>query len=251
MNRLAAKIQKNKKFASAVGFMFGDMAGAPFENQGRIKAETGFLKEIGSYTDDTLMYVSVLNAYSKNSDLSEMLIKYYDRSRGFGGRMSRMLNNGKCYPANSYGNGAGTRTAALALFDRTSINDVINYAKKTHTHPSALKASAAVFYAVRSALKGSKDLKSSWSVIGEKRDFSKYSFSLHALESIPPALIAFEESESFFETCQKAVVHGGDTDSIGAVSGALAGAYYGFPESFIKYIEAEEKMLKLIWKFCP
>lgn len=165
--------------------------------------------------------------------------------------MDEMLSQGKCFPSDSWGNGSATRTAALALFDRAAIQDVIDYSKVTHSHPDAIKASKSVFLAVRKALSGSKDLSKCWQILGVRKDPSQYSCGLHAMESIPPALIVFEKSSSFEETLKSAIGLGGDTDSIGALAGALAGAYYGVPQGFSGYLTRENRIIKLIKKYIP
>jgi len=248
---LRKTVTKERKCASAAGFMLGDMLGAPFEGLGKSEAGQGFLRKVGSYTDDTLMYLSVLHACAKRTDLCRTLIQYYDQSRGYGGRMSRMLSRKQCVPSDSFGNGAATRSAAVALFESATEKDAVIYAKKTHTHPDSLAASRAVYWAVRAALQGSKDLSRSWEILGEKKEFDDYSLSLHSMESIPPALIAFETSGSFVSALRTAITGGGDTDSIGAVAGALAGAYYGIPETMLKYLEKEKKMTRLLLWYCP
>ncbi|MCD6500225.1 MAG: ADP-ribosylglycohydrolase family protein [Deltaproteobacteria bacterium] len=48
-----------------------------------------------------------------------------------------------------------------------------------------------------------------------------------AVGSVPAALAAFLSADGFEEAVAIAVNAGGDTDSIGALTGALAGAYYG------------------------
>ncbi|MCK4825439.1 ADP-ribosylglycohydrolase family protein [bacterium] len=123
------KILRNiYKLYSAMGFLLGDMLGSPFEGFGYQAAIRGYMKKIGSYTDDTLMYLSVLKSFARHIPLSKTLIEFYDKSRGYGGRMDNMLSGGKCIPSNSWGNGAATRTAALALFDHATIADAVNYA---------------------------------------------------------------------------------------------------------------------------
>ena len=47
---------------------------------------------------------------------------------------------------------------------------------------------------------------------------------------MPQALEAFFESTSFEDAIRNAVSIGGDSDTIGAICGAVAGAYYGVPD---------------------
>jgi ADP-ribosylglycohydrolase len=158
-----------------MGFLLGDILGSPFEGFGYRAAQAGYLKRVGSYTDDTLMYLSVLKAYKRKTPLSKTLIGFYDPARGYGGRMDGMLSQKRCVPADSWGNGAATRTAALALFDKATIKDVVAYASVTHTHPDAIKASKMVFVAVRAALSKSKDLGKCWQVLEERKELHQNS----------------------------------------------------------------------------
>ena len=48
--------------------------------------------------------------------------------------------------------------------------------------------------------------------------------------AVPQALEAFFESTSFEDAVRNAISIGGDSDTIGAICGAVAGAYYGVPE---------------------
>jgi ADP-ribosyl-[dinitrogen reductase] hydrolase len=50
----------------------------------------------------------------------------------------------------------------------------------------------------------------------------------HAPKTLHAALWAFRESNSFEETVLKAVNLGDDADTVGAIAGQLAGAYYGY-----------------------
>jgi ADP-ribosylglycohydrolase len=239
------------RLASALGFLLGDMLGSPFEGFGHRAARDGYLKRIGSYTDDTLMYLSVLKAFKEKTPLAKTLVDFYDPVRGYGGRMDKMLSHRRCVATDSWGNGAATRTAALALFDKATQEDAVAYAKVTHTHPDAIKASRMVFLAVRAALSKSKDLNRCWLMLEEKKQLHQYSCGLHSLESIPPALIAYEGSSSFEEALRNAIALGGDTDSIGAVAGALAGAYYGIPRAYERYLLQEKKIVALIKRYSP
>jgi poly(ADP-ribose) glycohydrolase ARH3 len=68
----------------------------------------------------------------------------------------------------------------------------------------------------------------------------RYELSLRAIESVPAAIGAFLLTHSFREAVVLAVNLGGDTDTIGAMAGAVAGAYYGFsqiPQEWLKALE--------------
>lgn len=54
-----------------------------------------------------------------------------------------------------------------------------------------------------------------------------YACDVRAAESVPPALGAFLAAESAPQAVVLAVSLGGDTDTLGAMAGALAGAYWG------------------------
>jgi poly(ADP-ribose) glycohydrolase ARH3 len=63
---------------------------------------------------------------------------------------------------------------------------------------------------------------------------------LRAIESVPAALAAFLLTHSFREAVISAVNLGGDTDTIGAMAGAVAGAYYGYnqiPQEWLNSLE--------------
>ena len=73
-----------------------------------------------------------------------------------------------------------------------------------------------------------------------------------AVSTLDAALWAFNTTAAFEEGLIAAVNLGGDSDSIGAVFGQIAGAYYGFdaiPERWLKSIKTREKVDQLIERF--
>ncbi len=71
-----------------------------------------------------------------------------------------------------------------------------------------------------------------------------YTLSLRAIESVPAAIGAFVLTHSFRDAVVLAVNLGGDTDTIGAMAGAMAGAYYGYaqiPEAWSRSLENRDK----------
>ena len=70
-----------------------------------------------------------------------------------------------------------------------------------------------------------------------------------AVSTLGAALWAFNTTETFEEGMISAVNLGGDSDSIGAVFGQLAGAYYGFeaiPERWVKAVKTWQSVDELI-----
>ncbi len=72
----------------------------------------------------------------------------------------------------------------------------------------------------------------------------RYRLSLRAIESVPAAIGAFVLTNSFREAVVLAVNLGGDTDTIGAMAGAVAGAYYGLDQIPQEWIDPLENGVK-------
>lgn len=65
-----------------------------------------------------------------------------------------------------------------------------------------------------------------------------------AIGAVPAAIASFVINADFQDTVQTAVNCGGDTDTIGAMAGAIAGAYYGrssIPSAWLEPLENGEK----------
>ncbi len=66
-----------------------------------------------------------------------------------------------------------------------------------------------------------------------------YQFNETCQDSVPQAIEAFLESESFEDAIRNAISIGGDSDTIAAITGGIAEAYYGIPKNIreiaIKY----------------
>jgi ADP-ribosylglycohydrolase len=78
-----------------------------------------------------------------------------------------------------------------------------------------------------------------------------YRFDVSCQGSVPQAITCFLESEDFQDAVRKAISIGGDSDTIGCITGAIAEAYYGIPNSLV--IDAKEKltdeMIEIVEKF--
>ena len=61
-----------------------------------------------------------------------------------------------------------------------------------------------------------------------------YYFDVSCQGSVPEAIIAFLEGNSFEEVIRLAISVGGDSDTIGAMAGAIAACVYPIPEDIAK-----------------
>ena len=112
----------------------------------------------------------------------------------------------------------------------------------THNHPEGIKGAEATAVAVYLARTG-KTISEIRQYVTENyyplnftlddiRD--EYAFDVSCQGSVPQALEAFFESTSFEDAIRNAISIGGDSDTIAAITGGIAEAYYGVPENIRK-----------------
>ena len=144
-------------------------------------------------------------------------------------------------PYNSFGNGSAMRVSFIGEhFD--ALEDVISMAEKsaevTHNHPEGIKGAESTASAIYMPSNGSS--KEEIKAYIEREFHYDLSSTLdnirtyyHHVEScqetVPEAIIAFLESKDFEDAIRNAVSLGGDTDTIGAITGSIAEAFYGIP----------------------
>lgn len=240
-----------------IGAIVGDIVGSRFEfNNHRSKDFELFSLDCFA-TDDTIMTLSVAKAVmdwkTKGSKpLGDLAVEYMRAigqkhpGKGYGIRFQEWLfAKNPQPPYNSYGNGAAMRVSACGFAASTEEEAKVLSQKVTevsHNHPKGLKGAEAVAIAVFMAKNGvgKNDIKKRM-----KKDYyplnltlasirSTYLFDETCQGSVPQALVAFLESTSFEDAIRNAVSIGGDSDTIGAITGALAEAHYGVPEELRK-----------------
>ena len=108
----------------------------------------------------------------------------------------------------------------------------------THDHPEGIQGAVATALAIYYARTG-VDKDELRRRLGEMYDLdftldeirATYEFNETCQETVPQALVAFFESESYEDALRCAVSIGGDSDTVAAISGSIAEAYYGIPQS--------------------
>ena len=180
----------------------------------------------------------------------------------------------------SLGNGAAMRIAPLGLFFHDSselYQQACGSAEITHAHPVGKDGAAVQAWAVARAVR-LDSLKEflPQEFVGSLVDFARTSEiqekmrllynlidenvppavaakqlgrSVAVQESMPFAIYSFVSNASSFEDCLYcAIMHGGDRDTLGAMSGAISGAYLGIeaiPSGWRSKLENRETIEKL------
>ncbi len=230
------------------GAVIGDIIGSTYEFY-NVKTEEFELFPSGSrFTDDTVLSVAVADKIL-NQDQSSMGTRksyalwykqYYRRypHAGFGQMFSEWAVRDNVSVQRSYGNGGAMRVTAIGYAFNTP-KDVLSEVKKscyyTHNHPEAIAGASAIALAIFLARhEYSKDEieKQIAKRFKYNMDFSlkdireSYVFDSRTAYSVPPAIKAFLESDSYEDAIRKAISIGGDSDTIACMAGGIAQAFY-------------------------
>ena len=235
-----------------IGAIIGDIVGSRFEWYNHKSKEFELFSEKCSFTDDSVMSLAVcdalLNAAPDFSDLKTQAWHSMQRIGqnypycGYGSHFHQWLFEIYPLPYNSYGNGAAMRVSGCGYAGET-LEQVKALSKAvtevSHNHPEGLKGAEATAVAVFLARKGysmpeirNLILKNYYPIdftLDEIREH--YTFDVSCQGSVPQALEAFFESVDFEDAIRNAISIGGDSDTIAAITGAVAGAYYDVPLS--------------------
>jgi type I restriction enzyme M protein len=115
----------------------------------------------------------------------------------------------------------------------------------SHNHPEAIKSAEAVavsIFMLRTDF--SKDevkkyIEDNYFSLNYDLDnlSENYEFTSRAINSVPQAIFCFLQSNDFEDAIRKAISIGGDCDTIAAITGSLAEAYYSVPEELIEMVK--------------
>ena len=237
------------------GAILGDIIGSPYEfDMGDKTKNFPLFLESSTYTDDTVMTLAVAAAFMRTRpDMTDeeirkelvLFLQYYGRHyphAGYGCMFSRWLESDDPKPYNSYGNGSAMRVSPAAwLFD--DLDTVRRMARLsaevTHNHPEGIKGAEATASAIFLARTGCT--KAQIRAYIEEQfgyDLSRtcdeirqnYRHVESCQETVPEAITAFLEGDSFEDVIRTAVSLGGDCDTLTAIAGSIAEGFYGVSE---------------------
>ena len=200
------------------------------------------------FTDDTVMTVANADWLLTGDSLLGIMQDYGNRyiNAGYGGMFFDWLRQDEPKPYNSFGNGSAMRVSPVGwAFD--TLEETLEAAKKsaeiTHNHPEGIKgaqATAAAVYLARTG-KSKQEIKNYVEDIfgynlNKTCDQIKeyYQFDETCQGTVPESIIAFLESTDYECAIRLTISLNGDADTMGAITGAIAEAYYKEIPGYIK-----------------
>ena len=251
-----------------LGAISGDVIGSVYEFSRHKNYDFPLFTERSSITDDSILTIAVADAILNGSGYLESIRTYARKYRnpmgGYGLRFQNWIHAGVPQPYNSFGNGSAMRVSAVGwAFD--TLGEVLLEAERsavvTHDHPEGIKGAQAAALAVFLARTGqSRDVMKQEIETRFGYDLGRtleeiqpgYEFNETCQQTVPEAIIAFLESRDFEDAIRKAVSLGGDADTLAAITGSIAEAYYGgVPDAIFKdvRIRIPDELWKVIEAF--
>lgn len=242
------------------GAVIGDIVGSPYEfDFNNIKTKDfPLFSEKSEFTDDTVMTVAVAEALldvieDKIISDDDIKVRIVDAMKtwghkyphsGYGARFITWLEDG-FEPYNSFGNGSAMRVSPAGwLYD--DLDKTRHMARLTsevtHNHPEGIKGAEATASAIFLARNGASKEEIKEYIIREfgydlSRTCDEIRPTYHHVEScqetVPEAITAFLEGESFEDVLRLGVSLGGDSDTLTCIAGSIAEAYYEIPDDIM------------------
>jgi ADP-ribosylglycohydrolase len=269
-----------------IGAIIGDIVGSRFEFNNHRSKEFELFTDECNVTDDSIMTLAVAKAImetgknlkllsndSKNNYyyyklLKSMTIRYMQKIGrkyphcGYGGMFGQWIFSDNPKPYYSFGNGAAMRISPVGFIAPTEdearkLSETITAV--THNHKEGIKGAEATVISIYMAKHGAskeeirqkinEDYYNLNFTIDEIRD--TYEFNETCQETVPQAIVAFLESDSFEDAIRTAISVGGDSDTLAAITGSIAEAYYGVPEDIkekaLTYLDTELRSIYDEW----
>ena len=257
------------------GAIIGDIVGSIYEFHNIKTKDFPLFSPNCFFTDDTVMTVAIAAALetagkdAPDAVVSRWMLKMmrgYGRTypdRGYGGMFRRWLEDRHPRPYYSSGNGSAMRVSSAGwLFDdlQTVRHMARLSAEVTHNHPEGIKGAEATASAIYLARTGSTKAEiKAYIETNFHYDLSRtcdeirpaYRHVESCQETVPEAITAFLEGESFEDVIRTAVSLGGDCDTLTCIAGSIAEGFYGVPEELKKQCRERlpEDLRKVLRRF--
>lgn len=272
------------------GAILGDIIGSPYEfDMGDKTKVFPLFSDESHFTDDTVMTIAVAEAFMKakapklehfehgwylsdggvsddmiRQNLVQSMQKYgsmYPHA-GYGGMFRRWLRAKNPQPYGSYGNGSAMRVSSVAWLydDMATVRKMARLsAEVTHNHSEGIKGAEATASAIFLGRTGySKAEIRAYIETEFQYDLRRtcdeirpsYCHVESCQETVPEAIIAFLEGESFEDVIRTAVSLGGDCDTLTCIAGSIAEGFYGVPADLKKecVCRLPQQLVDILWR---
>lgn len=255
-----------------LGAVIGDIIGSVYEGHNIKTTDFPLWSPNSAFTDDTVMTVAVAKALLETQendyeDIKQSIIKemqYFGGKyplAGYGFNFRQWLAAENPMPYNSWGNGSAMRVSSVGWLYPT-LAETLAVAKLSaevsHNHPLGVAGAQSVAAAIFLLRKGeSREQVRDYitKTFGYNFKFTieeirpTYTFDISCQGSVPQAMTAFWEAQNFEDCIRKAVSIGGDSDTIAAIAGSMAEAYFAIPQTMVtKALEYLDDELLTVYK---
>ena len=235
-----------------LGAIVGDIVGSVYEFHNTKSMNFELFTPWSRFTDDSVMTMAVAKWLVEDETHTIHYLIYCMQelgnrypNAGYGGNFWAWLREENPQPYNSWGNGAGMRVSPVGLYAKT-LDEALALAALTasvsHNHPEGVKGAQAIAACVFLCKEG-KSKQEIKEYIEKTFDYNlnrtiavirpRYEFDVSCQGSVPEAIIAFLEGNSFEEVIRLAISLGGDSDTIGAMAGSIAACMYPIPDEIV------------------
>jgi len=247
-----------------IGSIIGDIVGSVYEFDNIKSKEFEFMTEDMSFTDDSILTCATAQWLLDGGLVDKFYASFaQDYPRPMGGYGSSFVgwiiraSRGIYEPYGSCGNGSAMRVGPVGwAFD--TLDETLEAAKQsaecTHDHPDGILGAQVTAMCIFMARNGAakQEIRAAVERMGYSLDMtcdqlredyawhSKWGNGAICQASVPQAIVCFLEGEDFEDCVRNAVSIGGDSDTIGCITGSIAEAFYGVPASI------REKALEML-----
>lgn len=247
-----------------IGAIIGDIIGSPYEGSRHASVDGKdfpLFEKKSRFTDDTVLTCATADAILHRVDnRPSFSIRYKEWARkypkrGYGSGFQKWVDSPLYFINNSFANGSMMRCSPIGFFYknlRVANRRALDSIQMTHNSPESARGVQSIVSAINMALKGNTKAEIKEyveeqfghmlnSTVEEQRTLPKTTIRCNT--TAVQALICFMESTDYESAIRNAIYTKGDTDTIAAIAGSIAEAFYGvqsIPHAMI--VEAKKRL---------
>lgn len=226
-----------------IGTIIGDIAGSIYKLNNTSDYNFNMFSDKNTFTADTVCTIAIADALMNHkpiaNTLKEWCKKYPDR--GYEHDFEQWVNADSLSAYESNSNGSAMRVSAcgwMANNGTEAKNLATMTAEVTHNHPEGINGAQAIAKAICQLRCGIHKRDVFINIIRQYYpNFTPQWFNAYRSEfredcqtTIPIAMYLMKNSISFEDAIRSAVVYGGDSNTLAAITGSMAEAIYGVPD---------------------